>query len=304
MTEKHPVPVADAEKIEQFVEHLWLHQGVSDHTQASYRNDLKQFSRFLSGLSHQGLIAVQQSDLEDFLLQRRAAGVSPRSTARFLSAAKKFYQFAVKQRWLLSDPTQRLARPKQPQAIPHSLSEYDVEALLSAPDTALAIELRDRAMLEVVYAAGLRVSELVGLRFAQLSLTQGLVKVIGKGDKERLVPLGEEAVSWLQQYLRQARASIHRDGGDWVFITNRGGPLTRQTFWHRIRCYAERAGIRSHLSPHTLRHAFATHLLNHGADLRVLQMLLGHSDLSTTQIYTHVARERLTSLHQQHHPRG
>ena len=285
------------------IEHLWLHQGVSHNTQASYRSDLRRYCDYLSQQQHR-LLDTTTGGLQDYLLWRRSQGLSPRSTSRFLSAMKKFCQFAIKQNWLSHDPSATLKRPKLPQAIPHSLSEEDVEALLDAPDTDTELGLRDRTMLEVLYASGLRVTELIRLQLEQISLKQGLVRIIGKGDKERLVPLGEEALDWLQRYLQYGRPALSDKSSPWIFITQRGTLLTRQAFWYRIKHYADRAGIRAHLSPHTLRHAFATHLLNHGADLRVLQMLLGHSDLSTTQIYTQVARERLQSLHAQHHPRG
>lgn len=300
MTKVHP---QDDEYIDAFIEHLWLHQGVSHNTQSSYRSDLRRYCDFLSQ-TQQRLTDTTTLLLQDYLLWRRSQGLSPRSTSRFLSAMKKFAQFAVKQGWFATDPSATLKRPKLPQAIPHSLSEQDVENLLAAPDTDNELGLRDRAMLEVLYASGLRVSELIRLQADQLSINQGLVRIIGKGDKERLVPLGQEALDWLQQYLRVGRPNLSAKQSPWIFITQRGTLLTRQAFWYRIKHYASIAGIRAHLSPHTLRHAFATHLLNHGADLRVLQMLLGHSDLSTTQIYTQVARERLQALHAQHHPRG
>ncbi|AVJ55698.1 site-specific tyrosine recombinase XerD [Idiomarina sp. OT37-5b] len=300
MTQVHP---QDDERIDAFVEYLWLHHGVSNNTQAAYRSDLRRYCDYLM-TQKLGLLDTTSTILQDYLLWRRSQGLSPRSTSRFLSAMKKFAQFAVKQGWLNTDPSARLKRPKLPQSIPHSLSEADVDALLHAPATDTELGLRDRTMLEVLYASGLRVSELIRLQLEQVSLQQGLVRIIGKGDKERLVPLGEEALDWLQQYLRHGRPALSDKNSPWIFITQRGTLLTRQAFWYRIKHYAAQAGIRAHLSPHTLRHAFATHLLNHGADLRVLQMLLGHSDLSTTQIYTQVARERLQSLHAQHHPRG
>ncbi len=295
-----------AEIIATFLDRLWLKQGISPNTSSAYATDLKKFLQFL--LAHRGadaeLLAVTTTEIEDYLLWRRQQGLSPRSTARAVSALKKFYTYAVQERLCASDPTARLRQPKQPQALPHSLAESEVEALLNAPDESDPVQLRDRAMLEVLYATGLRVTELTQLTFSQISYQQELVRVIGKGNKERLVPLGETALEWLQRYSKEARAQLSQLPSDYVFITRRGGPLTRQAFWHRIKFYAQQADIRSHLSPHTLRHAFATHLLNHGADLRVLQMLLGHSDLSTTQIYTHVARERLQQLHATHHPRA
>lgn len=293
----------DDDRIDAFIEHLWLHQGVSDNTQAAYRSDLRRFCEYLISRKL-ALLEVSEQSLQDYLLWRRTQGLSPRSTSRFLSAAKKFFQYAVKQQWVAIDPTARLKRPKLPQSIPHSLSEDNVEALLDQPDTDTPIGLRDRTMLEVLYATGLRVTELIRLQYDQLSRQQGLVRVVGKGNKERLVPLGEEALEWLDTYLTHGRPAITDKSSPWVFVTQRGSLLTRQAFWYRLKHYAAEAGIYAHLSPHTLRHAFATHLLNHGADLRVLQMLLGHSDLSTTQIYTQVARERLQALHAQHHPRG
>ncbi|RZQ57363.1 site-specific tyrosine recombinase XerD [Pseudidiomarina tainanensis] len=299
-----PIPPAVDEEIAKFLDKLWLKQGVSKHTSAAYQTDLRSFQRFLTTFQKVELLQVTSDDLERYLLWRRQQGFSPRSTSRALSALKKFYQYALAERLCSSDPTTRLARPKQPQSIPHSLSEAEVDDLLNAPEVDDPVQLRDKAMLEVLYATGLRVTELVHLQVDQIHLQQELVRVVGKGNKERLVPLGEEALEWLQRYFKHGRQQLFSEPGDWVFVTRRGGPLTRQAFWHRIRYYAQRADIRSHLSPHTLRHAFATHLLNHGADLRVLQMLLGHSDLSTTQIYTHVARERLQQLHASHHPRA
>ncbi|MCP1339630.1 site-specific tyrosine recombinase XerD [Idiomarina sp. M1R2S28] len=293
----------DEDRIDAFTEHLWLHHGSSDNTQAAYRSDLRRFCEYLIPLK-KSLMDTDEVVLQDYLLWRRMQGLSPRSTSRFLSSAKKFFQFAVKQQWVAVDPTTRLKRPKLPQSIPHSLSEEDVISLLEQPDTETPIGLRDRTMLEVLYATGLRVTELIRLQYDQLSRQQGLVRVVGKGNKERLVPLGEEALEWLDNYLKHGRPAITDKSSPWIFVTQRGSLLTRQAFWYRLKHYAEEAGIYAHLSPHTLRHAFATHLLNHGADLRVLQLLLGHSDLSTTQIYTQVARERLQALHAQHHPRG
>ncbi|MDT7524805.1 site-specific tyrosine recombinase XerD [Pseudidiomarina sp. GXY010] len=298
------IPAATEELIEQFLDRLWLQQGISKHTRAAYRSDIVNCYKFVRSRQRKDLLTLSAVDLEDFLLWRRQQGFSPRSTSRLLSALKKFFQWAVQQQLCSTDPTAKLQRPKQPQAIPHSLSELEVEDLLNAPDTSDVIQLRDKAMLEILYATGLRVTELVQLNVDQISLQQELVRVIGKGNKERLVPLGEVALEWLQRYFTEARPLLCKQPHDWVFVTRRGGPLTRQAFWYRIKYYAQQAEIRSHLSPHTLRHAFATHLLNHGADLRVLQMLLGHSDLSTTQIYTHVARERLQQLHATHHPRA
>lgn len=296
----------NAEIIAAFLERLWLKQGVSKHTSSAYGTDLKKFLSYLLSVDagEVDLLAVYPEQIEDYLLWRRQQGLSPRSTARAVSALKKFYTYAVTERLCSNNPTERLHQPKQTQAIPHSLAEVEVEALLNAPDESDPVQLRDRAMLELLYATGLRVSELTLLTHEQISLQQELVRVVGKGNKERLVPLGETALEWLLRYENEARPLLSEAQSDYVFITRRGGPLSRQAFWYRIKYYAKVADIRSHLSPHTLRHAFATHLLNHGADLRVLQMLLGHSDLSTTQIYTHVARERLQQLHAQHHPRA
>ncbi|MEE3157664.1 MAG: site-specific tyrosine recombinase XerD, partial [Pseudomonadota bacterium] len=246
-----------------------------------------------------------RADLMAYLGWRLAAGYQARSSARMLSCVRSFYRYLLRQQLISEDPTRDVAMPKLGRPLPKSLSEADVERLLAAPDTEDSLGLRDRCMLEVLYATGLRVSELVGLRLDQLNLRQGVVRVTGKGSKERLVPLGEEAMSWLEQYLHSARIQLLAGKpSDVLFPSRLGQMMTRQTFWHRIKHHALTAGIRSNLSPHTLRHAFATHLLNHGADLRVVQMLLGHSDLSTTQIYTHIARQRLHDLHAQHHPRG
>jgi integrase/recombinase XerD len=246
---------------------------------------------------------VGEADLLDFL--GLADRLSARTKARRLSCLRRYYQFLLREGEISADPTVRLHAPRLGRALPHTLSEADVDMLLAAPIVDDQLGLRDRAMLEVLYATGLRVSELVGLHSGQVNLRQGVVRVTGKGGKERLVPLGDEAVAWLQRYADQARG--HLLGGrasNALFVSRRGGAMTRQTFWHLIKRYARRAGIQGKLSPHTLRHAFATHLLNHGADLRVVQLLLGHSDIATTQIYTHVAAERLKSLHARHHPRG
>ncbi len=281
-----------------------MEAGLSDNTLASYRNDLKHFSRWLDRQSL-SLLEVQQYHLGEYLAARHKQRVSARSDARLLSTLRRFYRYQLRERRMQHDPTAQLESPRLGRTLPAALSEDDVTRLLAAPDTETAIGLRDRSMLEVLYAAGLRVTELVSLTEYQVSLAQGLVKIIGKGNKERLVPLGDEAVDWLKRYLREARPDLlKRVSSDVVFPGRGGEPLTRQAFWYRIKQYAQQANIRSKLSPHTLRHAFATHLLNHGADLRVVQLLLGHSDLSTTQIYTHVARERLKSLHTAHHPRA
>ncbi|MFN3581938.1 MAG: site-specific tyrosine recombinase XerD [Pseudomonas sp.] len=298
--------MTDAEQrlISAYVDSLWLERGLARPTLEAYRTDLEHMASWLAGRGS-GLLKAGRAELMDHLGWRIAQGYQARSTARLLSCVRGFYRHALRQNLISEDPTLDIALPKLGRPLPKSLSEADVEALLAAPDVSDSLGLRDRCMLEVLYACGLRVSELTGLRLDQLNLRQGIVRVSGKGGKERLVPLGEEAIAWLEQYLATGRVPLL--GGrpsDVLFPSRRGQEMTRQTFWHRIKLYAGQAGIRAALSPHTLRHAFATHLLNHGADLRVVQMLLGHSDLSTTQIYTHVARQRLHDLHASHHPRG
>lgn len=299
--------------IDDFLDDLWLQQGVSKHTLSAYRTDLKKFAAFLNSANttvdlDSSLTAASSADISAFMQHKLSQGQSQRSNARFLSAARKFFAYQLRIQSRQDDPTVSITTPKQPQALPKSLSEEDVDALLEAADTNTAIGMRDRCMLEVLYATGLRVTELVSLRLSQLSMRQGLVRVTGKGDKERLVPLGEEALDWLEVYLKGARIEMIEQAGkgasDMVFLSTRGQQMTRQTFWHRLKQLAQLAGLSAQLSPHTLRHAFATHLLNHGADLRALQMLLGHADISTTQIYTHVARARLQALHSAHHPRA
>jgi integrase/recombinase XerD len=289
------------EQLERFLDALWLEAGLSRNTLSAYRSDLEAFSVWLKAAPAQ----ATRAQLQDYFAACVGRGASPRSTARLLSSLRRFYQYLLREGMIADDPTAQLESPKLGRPLPKSLTEEQVENLLQAPDIDTALGLRDRAMLETLYATGLRVSELVGLTLQQANLQAGVVKVIGKGDKERLVPLGEEAIEWLQRYLHEARAKLlHGQTTDALFPTARGASMTRQAFWHNLRRYTAIAGIETHLSPHTLRHAFATHLLNHGADLRVVQMLLGHVDLSTTQIYTQVARERLKQLHAQHHPRG
>lgn len=291
--------------IDRFCDHLWLEDGLANLTLAAYRRDLKTFAAWLQKERARGLDAAAADDLEAYLAWRFARRTQPRSAARYTSALKRFYRYLLRERLIIADPTLNLDSPKLPRALPKTLTEADVERLLdsAAPDTPLG--LRDRAMLETLYATGLRVSELVGLKLAAVNLGDGVLRVTGKGNKDRLVPLGEEAVLWLRRYLSDARPLLQgKQLSDAMFITARGSGMTRQAFWYLIKRRARLAGITRPLSPHTLRHAFATHLLNHGADLRVVQMLLGHSDISTTQIYTHVARERLKQLHAQHHPRG
>ena len=291
--------------IEQFLDAIWMERGLSENTLAAYRNDLNGYARWLSGQPRSDLMAAGREDVQTYLAQRVAARASPRSTARLLSTLRRFYAWLRRENRINEDPTALIEAPKLGRPLPKTLTEAEVEALLAAPNTQTTLGLRDRTMLEVLYASGLRVSELVGLRLMQLNLQQGVIRVTGKGNKERLVPLGDEAVSWLQRYLRESRiALLHGQSCDALFVTQRREAMTRQAFWYMIKRHAKTAHIEKALSPHTLRHAFATHLLNHGADLRVVQMLLGHSDLSTTQIYTHVAKARLKDLHAQHHPRG
>ena len=293
-----------SEVIERFIDALWLERGLSENTLAAYRRDVSQYHQWLHKQSL-ALISANAGQLQLFLGERLKQGASPRSTARFLSSVRSFYRWALRENLVSEDPSLRIESPKQGRPLPKALSETDVERLLETPDLEQVVEFRDRTMLELLYACGLRVSELVGLTLSQISLNQGVIRVTGKGSKERLVPMGEEALDWLQRYIRGPRMDLLKGrASDVLFPSNRGTVMTRQTFWYRIKIYGGRAGIRSHLSPHTLRHAFATHLLNHGADLRVVQMLLGHSDLSTTQIYTHVARQRMQELHASHHPRG
>ena len=289
-------------EIDAFLDALWMERGLSDNTLKAYRNDLCAFARWQQGRGA-GLLTAQTGDVHRYLAAQ--GDKSARTTARRLSSLRRFFQYQVREGRLPSEPTAGVASPRLGRPLPKSLTEAEVEALLQAPDVSTDVGLRDRAMLEVLYATGLRVSELVGLRLEQINLRQGVLRVTGKGDKERLVPLGEEAVDWMVRYLRDARPGFYRGQPDaTAFPSRRGRPQARQTFWYAIKRYAVRAGIAKPLSPHVLRHAFATHLLNHGADLRVVQMLLGHSDISTTQIYTHIARERLKELHSQHHPRG
>ncbi|MDQ7984197.1 site-specific tyrosine recombinase XerD [Pseudomonas sp. G34] len=290
--------------IERFIEALWLEKGLSAHTQSAYRSDLALLNGWLQARGVE-LQSVGREVLLDHLAWRMNEGYKARSTARLISGMRGFYRFLLREGVIDSDPTLQVDMPQLGRPLPKSLSEADVEALLAAPDLGDPIGLRDRAMLEVLYACGLRVSELIGLTLEQVNLRQGVLRVFGKGSKERLVPMGEEAIGWVERYCREARpALLAGRPADVLFPSLRGEQMTRQTFWHRIKHQARVAGIAKSLSPHTLRHAFATHLLNHGADLRVVQMLLGHSDLSTTQIYTHVARARLQALHAQHHPRG
>ena len=290
--------------LERFLDALWMEYGLSDHTLAAYRADLKGVALFLRRQS-KTLTTAQRADLLGYLTQQVNNGARPRTTARLLSSLRRFYQYMLREGCLNSDPSDQIDAPKLGRPLPKSLTESEVEALLQSPDLTRFLGMRDRAMLELLYASGLRVSELIALPVSQINLRQGVVRVVGKGDKERLVPLGEEAGDWLARYLEEARPGLLQGRmSDALFVTQRGSAMTRQAFWYLIKRYARQAGITTSLSPHGLRHSFATHLLNHGADLRVLQMLLGHSNLSTTQIYTHVARERLKGVHATHHPRG
>jgi len=295
----------DESEIDLFLDALWVERGLSRNTLAAYRRDLMGFLRWLDTHRSCVLLEAQRQDLLSYLAERVSAEAKPRTTARLLSSLRRFYQKAVRDGELQEDPSERIEAPRLGRSLPKTLSEKDVELLIDSPDTHTALGLRDRAMLELLYATGLRVSELVELRVLQLNLRQGVVRTLGKGSKERLVPLGEMASEWLELYLSSARGELLKNREcEQLFVTQRGAGMTRQAFWYLIKKHALHAGIRKSLSPHTLRHSFATHLLNHGADLRVVQMLLGHSDLSTTQIYTHVAHERLKSLHSEHHPRG
>ena len=296
-----PAEISRAQ-VESWLDAAWMERGLSDNTLAAYRSDLVAFADWLARRELDLLSARREHVLEYLASQRTAKA---RSVARRLSALRRFYQHGLREGRLQHDPCAQVDAPRLGRPLPSSLTESQVESLLAAPDTATALGLRDRAMLELLYATGLRVSELVNLAVAQVSLRQGVVRVMGKGAKERLVPLGEEAASWLTRFTADARVEIlGARSCEALFPTRRGEAMSRQAFWSLVRRYAVVAGIDGKLSPHTLRHAFATHLLNHGADLRVVQMLLGHSDVSTTQIYTHVARERLRNLHERHHPRG
>lgn len=290
--------------IERFLDALWMERGLSRATLTAYRADLLGFARWIEARGA-AIERAGEDELHAYLATRLEAGARPRSTARLVSTLRRFYGHLVQTGELARDPSARIAAPRIGRPLPRSLTEAEVEALIAAPDTATPEGLRDRAMLEVLYAAGLRVSELVSLPASRVNTRQGVVRVLGKGGKDRLVPLGEEALEWVGTWLEEGRpALLGARSAEALFVTVRGGPMTRQAFWYLIRRHARRAGITSPLSPHTLRHAFATHLLDHGADLRALQMLLGHAALSTTQIYTHVARERLKALHARHHPRG
>lgn len=296
---------SNAATIERFLDALWMERGLSDNTLSAYRNDLTQFARWLEQENVASLLVIERVQLMDYLALRSEQQRSPRSSARLLSSLRRFYTWCRRERLIDEDPTRLLSAPKLGRPLPDTLSEAEVEKLLEAPNCETPLGLRDRSMLELLYATGLRVSELVSLKEHQVNLRQGVVRITGKGQKERLVPMGDLAIDWLRRYIREARPELTAGNmSEVLFLTNRKEGMTRQAFWYLIKRYAREVGIQTHLSPHTLRHAFATHLLNHGADLRAVQMLLGHSNISTTQIYTHVARARLQALHAQHHPRG
>ena len=295
--------VKNPSELDTFIDHLWLEDGLSKNTLESYRADLSQFHTWLVS-QQRDLLSVNQTDIQQYLAFKFPQS-KPRSISRLVASMRRFYRYALRESLVETDPTLQIESPKLPRSLPKSLNEQEVNDLLKAPDINQPIGLRDRAMLELLYASGLRVSELVTVKVNEVSTQDGVVRVTGKGSKTRLVPMGQEAASWIDQYLNYARPEILQNKlCDALFVTNRADMMTRQAFWYLIKRYALLAGIHKHMSPHVLRHAFATHLLNHGADLRVVQMLLGHSDISTTQIYTHVARERLKQLHSVHHPRG
>lgn len=298
------VPEESARQIERFLDAMWGERGLAENTLSAYRADLQSLSRRLDEQGT-GILGASRDQLLEFLAWRMRQGARPRSVARQLSSIRRFYRYMFREDHISEDPSTRIDMPKLGRPLPKSLTEAEVVQLLDTPDINDPLGIRDRTMLEVLYATGLRVSELVTLRVDQVNLRQGVVRVLGKGNRERLVPMGQEAQTWVERYLIGARRDILAGRQtDSLFPTRRSEHMTRQAFWHIIKRYAQKAGIHAALSPHTLRHAFATHLLNHGADLRVVQMLLGHSDVSTTQIYTHVARERLKDLHAEHHPRG
>jgi len=296
----------NVELLDEFCDTLWLEDGLSRNTLQSYRRDLNKFSEWLQAQRSASLLQTTHADIQGYLADLFVVQhAKSSSSARNLSSLKRLFHYLLRQGKIATDPTLRIDAPRLPRSLPKTLSEQDVEQLLAAPDTVTPLGLRDRAMFEVLYATGLRVSELVSLQIGQVSMDMGVVRVMGKGNKERLVPLGEEALDWLRSYMEDSRCVLLAGRvTDDLFVTARGQGMTRQMFWYLIKRHAKAGGIVKALSPHTLRHAFATHLLNHGADLRVVQMLLGHADISTTQIYTHVARERLKQLHAKHHPRG
>ncbi len=313
MSKFDQISLPEQQIIENFIDHLWMENGLSENTLSAYRNDLASFSLWLNE-KHQLLTSVDTEVVQAFLAFNYSIQQKRRSVARLLSTLRRFYLYLLRENKVSEDPTRLLESPKGEHSLPLSLNEQQIDDLLAAPDISDDLGLRDRAMLEVLYATGLRVSELINLQTSQISLQQGVIRVVGKGNKERLVPVGEIALDWLMRYYQQSRPQLlfktqskqkQLSQCSEVFVTKRGKSMTRQAFWYLVKRYALIAGIASdHLSPHTLRHAFATHLLNHGADLRVVQMLLGHSDISTTQIYTHVADQRLRDMYKNHHPRA
>ena len=295
---------SDAAQITLFADYLWMHDGLSKNTLASYQTDLKLFAKWLKPKKY-NLLSFDDGILQSYLSERFKKKYSERSTARLLSTLRRFCGYAIEENLIDSDPTAKIALPKLSKPLPKTLSEKDIDQLLAAPNTETDIGIRDIAMIELMYASGLRVSELINIQFSELSLQQGVVRVMGKGSKERLVPFGEIALAAIERYVKTARANyLGNLSSDYLFVSSRGSKMTRQAFWYRLKYYSKLTTIKTKLSPHTLRHAFATHLLTHGADLRTLQLLLGHSDLSTTQIYTHIAKERLQQIHAMHHPRG
>ena len=305
MDERKTINLDHRQLLDAYLDQLWLEKGLSRNTMESYGRDLRFFAAWLE-TQGRGLLLADRSDLLNYLNHRSSIGVASRSVARGLSAIRSFYKYLLRENRIVEDPTLRIDNPKLGRKLPDTLSESEVDALLAAPNTASAVGYRDRTMLELLYATGLRVTELVTLEVNDLNLRQGVLRVMGKGGKERLVPMGDEAMAWVEDFVRDHRSSLMRrsESEAVLFPSNRGREMTRQAFWYLIKRHAAEAGIRHSLSPHSLRHAFATHLVNHGADLRVVQLLLGHSDLSTTQIYTHVAKQRMQALHAAHHPRG
>lgn len=304
MDNRNSPVIVDERPIDRFVDHLWAQKGLAKLTLDAYRRDLLQFARWLLPYE-QRIESATEADIQAYLSKRFEEGIAARTTARLLSTLKQFYRYQVKSGHRQDDPSALISAPRLSRSLPDSLAEHEIDLLLEAPDTTTALGLRDRCMLELMYSSGLRVSELVNLQLNQLNQNLGMLRLVGKGNKERVVPVGEEALHWLQRYLRSSRAELIRYAADEsVFLSSRGKAISRQAFWQNIKRYLLQAGVKTVFSPHSLRHAFATHLLNHGADLRTVQMLLGHSSLSTTQIYTHVAQARLSALHARHHPRG
>lgn len=305
LTQEQAQLVARSEElVDRFLDAIWMERGLSQNTLGAYRADLMTLCRELA-VAGKKIDEAEKADLLDFIAGRVESGAKPRSTARQLSSFRRFFRYIMREGMRSDDPTVDIEMPRIGRSLPKTLSEDEVDSLLNAPNTDEPLGHRDRAMLELLYATGLRVSELINLKQSQVNFNQGVLRIVGKGDRERLIPLGEESQRWLKDFIDGSRMEILLERQtDYLFPTRRGDRMTRQAFWHIIKRYAEKASIRKKLSPHSLRHAFATHLLNRGADLRVVQLLLGHSDLSTTQIYTHVARERLKDLHSTHHPRG